>query len=378
MNNLVSPFFYFCEKGGKKYMAQKRIESILKEIHDEGLNTIPLLDAKKRERDMKDAAQIQLILQNIKKIKFNQASNIGDFINLAMMQNLVDDATNMLNDARRNKAGLGALSTQGLFYRAHGIDVSSKKADDIFEEEFAALLASIEKQATGKVINYENKLIGSEKANIQLETIVDDQIQNIMNKMIKKCKDETKQSLQRHWTSPQARAQKIDIKGTSILEASAQINQDWETLYKLFEGKTFSLKNYSSYNKMYLNIHLGHSDYYKALYGALTNIKYNGQAIDQKSAERIILAGLKSIQKHNNLTVSTHFYHLRFIYELTGIGLYDEKGDPISGVDYIIYNDPNSSNIYVKSTAELIYNEIQRKKIPNGLSSITIPKASFT
>lgn len=355
-------------------MAQ-RIESILKEVHDKGLSTIPLLDAQKRKKDIKDAEQIQLILQNIKKIKYDQASNVGSLVNLTMMQDLVDDATNMLNNARQGKVGMGQLSTQGLFYRAHGMEVSSEKADDIFEEEFAALLASIEKQATGKIVNYENKLIGSSRANIQLETIVDDRIQDIMNKMIKKCKDETKQYLQRqHWTSPQARAQKADIKGTSILEASAQINQDWEMLYKLFEGKTFSLKNYSSYNKMYLNIHLGHSDYYKALYGALINI----EGMTQKSAEHIILAGLKSIQKHKNLTVSTHFYHLRFIYELTGIGLYDEKGDPISGVDYIIYNDPNGSDIYVKSTAELIYNEIQRKKVPNGLSSITIPKTAFT
>jgi hypothetical protein len=73
----------------------------------------------------------------------------------------------MLNNVRRDKVGLGTLSTDGLFYRAYkSVNVSTKKADDIFEEEFAALLTSIEKQATGKIINYDTKLTGSKSANI--------------------------------------------------------------------------------------------------------------------------------------------------------------------------------------------------------------------
>jgi hypothetical protein len=45
---------------------------------------------------------------------------------------------------------------------------------------------------------------------------------------------------------------------------------------------------------------------------------------------------------------------MRFIYELTGVGLYDAQGDPISGVDFLIYNDPGSDAIFVRSTADLI------------------------
>jgi hypothetical protein len=48
---------------------------------------------------------------------------------------------------------------------------------------------------------------------------------------------------------------------------------------------------------------------------------------------------------------------LKFIYELTGVGLYSEDGTALSGVDFIIYNDPSKNgNIYVRSTAELICN----------------------
>jgi hypothetical protein len=47
MNNLVSPFFFIFVKKEDDYMASQRIEGLLNQIHNEGLNTIPFLNAEK-------------------------------------------------------------------------------------------------------------------------------------------------------------------------------------------------------------------------------------------------------------------------------------------------------------------------------------------
>lgn len=48
-----------------------------------------------------------------------------------------------------------------------------------------------------------------------------------------------------------------------------------------------------------------------------------------------------------------HIYHMRFIYELTGLGLKGELGD-LGSADYLLYNESNNDNIYVYSTKEII------------------------
>ena len=56
-------------------MASQRIEGILNQIHNEGLNTIPLLDARKRKKDMADAEKrvTDYVNQVCKNILFNTA-----------------------------------------------------------------------------------------------------------------------------------------------------------------------------------------------------------------------------------------------------------------------------------------------------------------
>lgn len=60
--------------------------------------------------------------------------------------------------------------------------------------------------------------------------------------------------------------------------------------------------------------------------------------------------------------VMKHFYHMRFIYELSGLGLIDSATGKPQFVKYLIYNDPATSNIYVQDTASIILNEINKRK----------------
>ena len=51
---------------------------------------------------------------------------------------------------------------------------------------------------------------------------------------------------------------------------------------------------------------------------------------------------------------------MRFAYELAGLGLLDEQNNPLFA-KYLIYNVPNSNEIYVKDTASLILDQFESK-----------------
>jgi hypothetical protein len=67
-----------------------------------------------------------------------------------------------------------------LFHRAHGTS-TSYGGDDILEEELAAALSIIEKQATGKMSGIGTLLVGGKSANINLTDEIDKDIEKIMN-----------------------------------------------------------------------------------------------------------------------------------------------------------------------------------------------------
>jgi hypothetical protein len=72
---------------------------------------------------------------------------------------------------------------------------------------------------------------------------------------------------------------------------------------------------------------------------------------------------------------------LRFAYELAGEGLVTEDGSDLKGADFFIYNDPDSTNIYVRSTKAMIRDYIEGKGFKKNqdplTSKIAISKASF-
>lgn len=350
-------------------MAQQRIEGKLHIVHNELIDKIQINN--KAAKDRVKAQKMQAVLYKLKNLSSQPTDEIEGLLS-EQAQKLIDESLSILN---ANRKGNRRLSGNDLFHRAHGTS-TSYGGDDIFEEELAAALSVIEKEATGKMSGMHTLLVGGKSANIQLEAEVDKDVAKLMNQYVSgmtkrvngKVSDKEKQ-----WTKPIARSGKVDVNGLSEVAIEAQLNPLWDELYRLFSGCTFSVKNYSSYFTKSLNIHLGNTDYYKALYGVLSDLNY-----DQRAAEAIIYSGLKSYQATQNKSVALHFYHLRFVYELTGVGLYDAEG-PVSGVDFLIYNDPGSDAIFVRSTADLIAQELAKKSITGSpMSGIVIAKSKFT
>lgn len=350
-------------------MAGQRIESRLHQVHDQIIDKIQI--NAKAAVDRQRAAKMESILYRIKNLKTQPENSIEGFLD-EQAETLIEQSLSALN---ANRMGKKKLSGQDLFHRAHGTS-TSYGGDDIFEEELAAVLSTIEQEATGSTIGLGGYLVGGQQANISLTGEISKDVQKVMTKyvngMAKKI-NEKPHNEQKQWSKPQARSGKVDVNGLSIVDITANLNPLWADLYQTFSGCTFSVKNYSSYFTNQLNIHLGNTDYYKALYGVLSSL----DGYDQKTIDKIIYSGLNSYLKSQNNTVALHFYHLRFIYELTGVGLYDQQGDPISGVDFLIYNDPGSDAIFVRSTADLIAQELENNRVGSPLGGIAISKASF-
>ena len=347
-----------------------RIDTQLNQIHEEVMSRLQLRD--RANRDDIRALEIQNFLYRVKNLGVNMPTNSVDAALDEQAKILINQSLAILN---KNRDSLHQLSGSRLFRRPHGTS-TSYGGDDIFEEELAAVIASIESQATGQEASIITKLMGSNVANVNLQNeVISKDVQKIMEKFIKQSSSRIQTELlnsTKHYIGPVARAGKVDVQGTSMVDISANLHPDWQHLFLLLQGCNFSVKNYSSFHEG-LNIHLGNSDYFKALYGALSSLTH----YDKSEIESIIYRGLYRYSQGNE-NVGKHIYHLRFIYELTGVGLYDETGSPISGVDFIIYNDPNSTNIFVKSTARLILEELESKWIKgSALKGIAVGKHRF-
>ena len=69
--------------------------------------------------------------------------------------------------------------------------------------------------------------------------------------------------------------------------------------------------------------------------------------------------------------VNVHFAHMRFNYELRGTGLLDANGNSMIA-KYIIYNDPNGDTLYVRDTASLIVEEMNKNKHSNLFGNVVM------
>ena len=99
-----------------------------------------------------------------------------------------------------------------------------------------------------------------------------------------------------------------------------------------------SLKNYQSE----WDIHLGNTDAWKAFSTPLLALGKNSKDI----LDAFIAPDLKQFSKDKQ-TLNAHINHVRFVYELSGLGQETEA-------DFILINKPNTDEIYVFAVSELI------------------------
>lgn len=174
---------------------------------------------------------------------------------------------------------------------------------------------------------------------------------------------------------------KIDVKGYKI-HVKANPSPAILKIYNLLQDATFTAKNYDSMTwdqKMkefvqqsgHSTLSLGKSNVYRAIVGVLEGVGY-----EHRTSVSAFWAGYNKINQ-GDVNVATHFYHLRYLYELTGVGI-KYNGQNFGEAKYLIYNDPHG-NIYVKSTA-VIFSDVLNELLNNPQSysmHISISKKSF-
>lgn len=323
--------------------------------------------------DVVRAKQMQTYLQYFKQIFYHPELYASNDPMLSAL-GLEEEAIKEMRMRFQEVLGVSKNYTK-IFQSEHKWYKQRKDFDDIVEGELNALLQTMAEKATGvKQINLGQKIIGSQQATIDIQDISKDTVQglvnNVANKISKKQRTNIIEGIQ---TS--ARSGKTDVSGYSQdLVVSANISSNFQHFINLFTGANFSIKNYKGDTQY--QIHLGNTNHFKAIYGSLTDLGY-----DAESAIHIYAHSKASFKKNAGvISRNNDIFHLRFMYELTGSGLIDaETRQPLGAVDFLIYNDPASEKIYVKSTKELIADIINHKNmnVTNPWSGVYLSKLSF-
>ena len=368
-----------------RYDPNTPLHQILDDVHSNISTRVMKI---KREQE---ALRLETILKEIKytaKIMQQGTEKMpitGNYF-LNEYQALINTAFDLENQARISK-GYSKLKSSGkLFtrqhYRINNLTQESygtkSFADDIFEEEFASILAALD------AIGTKNPIV--EKINIYLtgeQSSGTEAMERVSKKLQQQTMDQIKKAAQK-WAGKviQAniatnRAIKADINRVST-DLSYDLSGKIAQLHALTNGKTFSLKNYSAYNQTNLetsdinysnkSLGLGDSNLYKSITGSL------GLIMNGNAARKILYRGMQILAGESRkpdtdvpANIARHFAHLRFVYELSGAGLLKQDGS-ISLVDYIIYNDPSSENIAVRDTGSIILEEMNNKNRTNLFS----------
>lgn len=274
------------------------------------------------------------------------------------LQSVAEQVSNNLNLHRKGRS-------QSIFRWSHfaGKRAGVTGVDDVFEAELAQLLEVAAAQAVNNFSGDTGvQVLGRVSGNIAeasmqaLKSGINDVVSSssVPSDLI---------------NMPTARAIKTDVQGySSQFLINADIKPQWREFLHIFSGARMTVKNYSS-KTQYDTIRLGKTAPQKAVMASLDNLGYG-----PKQSAHIYYHLINSIPEE-----SEHILHLRFQYELGGGGLYSD-GTKLDEADFFIYNDPHSTNVWVRSTKAMIadmFNYISDVGDPLR-GEIKILKSSFT
>lgn len=315
------------------------IRTELNEVHKNMINKYKL-----QQNAFKDKERAEIMtkyLQAFKKIGNGEKSN-------TLQTELEDEAIIEISKKVGEKLGIKAYS---LFKNPHYYYSKEKTknsqtlwgVDDVFEAELKTFLDVATEKAVKNIEDIQiSQTVGNLPVNISNE---------FMQQLDPYFKNKTKMTMKGNEIifKPEFRSGKTDVESFKGA-ISTNIQPNWEKFISTFQGANFTLKNYSSLSKREV-IHLGNTNIAKAMLGSLEEIGF-----PNKSALHIFFHSISSYKKRGGKQTGEHIVHLRFAYELSGAGLYDQQGNRIDTADFFIYNDPSSNNIYVRSTKEMIAN----------------------
>ena len=326
---------------------KKSLSSYLKEIHEkmyrEFVNSI------KVQEEIEKANALQTFFQNLKD-DFSKPSNLRSSINNQIISSILSQNPQL---------------NPSLFFHHYG-----RKGGFTFEKEVARVIQAVTNEvAQSPVVKVQDLIIGQTTSSVQgllekhlLEPLTQDILKQVGTKTQKYIQDDLGQGSKQLYLAEVDG--KIDVKGYD-LNINITESTELTKIYELLKDATFTAKNYSSLNKYgekILNdfIHLGKTNPYRALHSTLSYLGFDHQYVNDflSRSFNAIKMGTKNSQE-----IISHLYHLQYSYELSGAGI-DYKGQNLGIAKYIIYNDPKSDKIYVKSTREIISSILSPKADP--------------
>lgn len=368
-----------------EYIRPDKVSNIvdnLRNAHDR-LETV--ISSIKAEQYIKNAQKLQNFLQQVKAYKITSLAGAEDIA-------LIYDS---LETLQKQKGSRFTNLINNLFERQ---SKQYKGENEIFESELAlvieAVALSIAKDKDFIIRQDFHITQGNAKATIQ--AMPEQMCEHVRKKIAQVSHKKISKALSAKELLAE-KDQKIDIDSNelSTITIQANANKSLQEIFNILKEATITAKNYSSMsvngfvkgvgliktNNGRTTLHLGNTNLYKSLYGPLQYIGYhNGE---HKDIEQLIYSGLTvlssaSYSVETQKQVSTHFFHLRFTYELMGTGLINQqKQSKIA--EYLIYNDPSrgGDTIWVQSTRALVLLMIDKNKTyttAQALGDITLLK----
>lgn len=346
-----------------KYNAVSVAAFLINDVHPKMENLYQAND--KLGEKINKANELQKFLNDLQEAARNYSHPTNKKELTIVRQNALDTILYNIQNSKK-----GQYNVANLFQRRGGTS---------FEREVADVFAAITKEVcTEMSINSDAFMIGSNLGNVEgidaaviTEKIPQEFLQKINIKTQKVINKDTEEAKKIYYIADVAG--KIDVStNTTNLEVKAYPNQKLLEYYKLIEKANFSLKNYASMTWDKLaealveavgrdKIHLGESSIVRSIYASLGKLGF-----DEDTRISAIFAGYNTIKRKrvHAAAVETHFYHLRYGYELAGYEI-TYGGISYGDVDYLIFNNPDGA-IYVKSTAEILNKVITTESAPKG------------
>lgn len=356
-------------------------------IHKEMINRLQL--STKSSEGKVNASRIQYFLNQIKRIAEESiGKDVNAFSGLDQEYfKIVEKAFLLQKQARSNSGKRGRLSMNALFNRSSNTK-HAKGYDNILEEEIHSIFAAL----TDDDILASQKVFatGSTKVNVGEDLLdVGKMNKDIFNKLsdIFISKNSQFAGLGSAHRSMQKVQGKSDINVGEIKISSSY--PDIQEFQSLIAGKSFSLKNYytpeatdvlddSKKNFVREGIHLGNSKFKRSFTSTLSFLGYNKNFINNLYLSTLYHLAFE--EQSNSSAIPLHIYHLRFIYELTGAGALVSGSGKGEFVDYLIYNAYTTGpggQLFVRSSYDLINQELNKPKAGGVLGAITISKKQF-
>lgn len=280
----------------------------------------------------------------------------GDAVANALHKSILSDIQMMSNKGTKMSK---------LFQRSGGVK---------FEKELSQVVQSVMSQAAGQAISeisMSNIHLGKEQANINLQDpfAISDIVQSLLEQVGTRAQriiqDSSGQKFK--YLKLVDTSGKVDVQGYQ-LSSNVQIAPEWRELYDLLSEASFSVKNYGNFYWDFQSqqlmpstqLKLGNTNLFKVYYGVLSDLGYGKSQIIE-SFKRIL-------NNKDDAHICKRINQIRFVYELTGAGLSYSSNNSLlkSQANYFIYNNPDTGEIYVRSTAKMIADMLENMDMINA------------